>query len=735
MRKRFHPAGAALVAATVLAGCGGGEDPGGGLPPSAFPPPAVAFEVPGGTRELTYRWDGGPPVAWKGPPAGAVELPWGESGRVRDTRLYEPFHGEPAAGRFGGGRELAAGDVLSFQLGALALPFAVDFWIRPRANRAGQLLTAPGCFALERARDGALVLSLEGAGDLRVRSAAPLRAGAWHHVGVVVDGPELPAVRLVVDGVAAGRRYGEAGVPGLRALEFGGAVFVLDEVRVLERALTTDELAERFAPPLEPGEHVLTVDRDGETRAFPTWVGVIAKPALENEHDWRSGVRDHLALRDGVLRWTEGQWRRDRPDVRPLARTTHPTIYLGAHRIFVFGGETRDTHLPPMVNTNDTWIYRPDRRAWRRVAVDGPAPPPTCHQAAAFSPDHGVVLYPGGWRNDGPEKVTYDETWLYRVDEERWERRAPGGPELGPVSGTALAYHPPSRKFVMIYRREVLAYDPDADRWERLPYPRLEFESGEPIQYLPGSSPMTGFDPGTGQIVVFGGVVWSDGEPRFQDVTAHWDFEAGVIVVKDVGESPTPRVRSAFAYDAKRGRFVLFGGVRDQFSERHDDLWTYDAAAARWTRVDAADTPPVRGGFYGMAFDPELDRFLVLCGRHAPNRFLNEAVRLHLDPEAEARGTWVFDRAGFRERALLTCDLRLDGGAAAAFRFAASEDLAAWTPWSEAPADGRYLKVEVTLRPGRGAAPELLALGFVEAEPAAAPAGAARRTFEVVRGD
>ncbi len=711
------------ICGLLLAACA--HPPVGGEPAFRLEPPEVTFTPPRGAADLTYAWDGLPPVPRPSADGAAIVVPWGESGLAHGTRLYRPFHEGSVAGRFGAGRALAAGETLALETGRLEGPWTVDFWIRPDSAPSGsaeRVLHAPGAFELVRDREGHALLRIEGT---TLRSGTPLEAGRWHHVGVVADGPELAALRLVVDGEARGRRREDGESTLERGLEAGGLACVVDDLRVLSRALTTDELAERHAPPLQPGEHVLSVRSGDALHEIKTWVGVVRQPVLENASDWRLGVRDHLAVRDGRLRWTEGQWRRDRPDLRPLARTTHPTVYLGNHRVFVYGGETRDTHVWPWANTDDTWIYRTDLATWRRVAVDGPAPSPRCHQFAAYSPDHGIVLYPGGWQNDVDEAPKFDDTWVFHVEEERWEERHPSGDPLPELANRATLYHPGLRRFLLLRRPRVFAYDPDADRWDAFPWPKVEFEAGPRFRYDPGSSPMIGHDPDTGNVILFGGAVRVNDENLFQDVTAHWDVEGNTIVVKDVGEAPSPRVRSAFAHDSKRGRFVLFGGVQDQRSVRNDDLWTYDPAEARWTRTDAADSPSRRGGFYGMAYDEDLDRFFVLCGRSAVDRFLNDAWRLHLAPEAEGRGTWVFDRDAFPELRHLACDVRLPGEATASFRFASSSDLAEWSAWARKPPAGRYLKVEVTVKPGGAEAPEVLALGFAT-EHGADPIGATR---------
>ena len=83
-------------------------------------------------------------------------------------------------------------------------------------------------------------------------------------------------------------------------------------------------------------------------------------------------------------------------------------------------------------------------------------------------------------------------------------------------------------------------------------------------------SPIMGYDPETGLILRFGGAMLVDGEQVYTDTTALYDHAENRWTVLQLDLAPTPRVRAGFAYDTIRKRFVLFGGVRDQFSNRYD---------------------------------------------------------------------------------------------------------------------------------------------------------------------
>lgn len=95
--------------------------------------------------------------------------------------------------------------------------------------------------------------------------------------------------------------------------------------------------------------------------------------------------------------------------------------------------------------------------------------------------------------------------------------------------------------------------------------------------------------------------------------------------------APPARRHGAVAFDASRGRLVLFGGVREQDGEVLNDTWEWDGI--RWAEVPTNNRPGVRAG-HAMAFDPNLNRVVLFggdrnLGRTGPSFLLND--------------TWVYE--------------------------------------------------------------------------------------------
>ncbi len=705
----------------------------------------LEYTAPEGT--LAYAWDEGPSVPL--PQGAGRKIPFGEAGVTRDTRLYLPMSegiggttadASPNAvpvelrntawgpGRFGQAIELSS-ESSSLRVRSKTPPLFRDQWTfelwfnPPPAGKGGRVARAPGVFNLELDRNGHAVLEVQTTPPIALRSRAAARRGEWNFLACVLDGPEITALRMVLNGDPQVMRYEQK--PAAVGTELvlggdpqGGMGGWIDEVRVRSSATPTKELIERWTEGPEVGMHRLAIEKAQGKEQVQLWAHPLTEPVVDDQEAWSHGTHEHTLAVDGRLRWVPGHWEEIPAEKRPLARTTHPTVYIGDHRVFLWGGETRDTHLSPMVNTDDTWIFRTDSLEWERVFTEI-APDGACHQPAAYSPDHKVVLYAGGWRNDTKDWEEFSSTWLYYTEEGRWERREPKGHAFPATSNCGIYYDPILKEFLVFRagRGRVLAFDPDKNRWKLWPMPRYLDLEGDEIDYSPGGSFMVGYDPEREHVLIFGGGLGL-GEQSYQDITAIFDPKENSYTVLEPDTAPDPRVRSGFAYDTKRKHFVLFGGVLGQFSERKTDLWVFDPGTGQWQEHLASNTPSARGGYYGMAYDPDVDRFFLLCGRHAPEIFLDEVQSLHFDPTAWGRAEYVFDRRAFPQESEWFARWKQPGKSIVSFRFRASQDGVRWDSWNEdiaqvAKSDARFVQVAITLRAGaEGEVPELYAMGF-----------------------
>ena len=84
------------------------------------------------------------------------------------------------------------------------------------------------------------------------------------------------------------------------------------------------------------------------------------------------------------------------------------------------------------------------------------------------------------------------------------------------------------------------------------------------------------FDAARGKVILFGGV---DGTGAVRSDTWAWDGAAWSLLSPTT--SPAPRQRHAMAYDARRGKIVLFGGCTDCAAQTLAETWEWDGTL--WT--------------------------------------------------------------------------------------------------------------------------------------------------------
>lgn len=700
-----------------------------------------------GEELLAYRWDGGATVPFLA--AGTnLRIEFGERGLRPGTRLYLPAHSlfegavtgaseaasrdlALAGGRFGSGIEFRPSSFLRFRLPPQdpgLHGWTVSFWIRPEPLAFGRTLCVlPGAVEIALQADGRARAALLPSGE-RLTHAQRLAAREWAFIVVSYDASVTRKFQLGVGAASIGAttvgvRLAEPVPPRLAFdllagdLAGNGQGFsgILDELAVDATPTSTARTQRAFTRAPAPGNHVLELVTAAGLRSVAPAAGATTKLVLDDAAELALGMLAGVVVADGSLRWAPGRWRELEPETGvPPARTTHPLVPLGDRRMLTFGGETRDTHLGPMANSADTWIFDAATERWEQV-LGASAPAPRCHVPVAYSPDHDLVLLVGGWRNEIVPSELFDDTWVFHVGARRWERRFPGGNAIGRRSDHGLIYLPSLRRFLLMHGRQNRLYDPVANTWELMPVARALDESGQVVSYALGGSPTCGLDPATGQVLVFGGS-YGPTQTDFPDTTALYDVMANTYTVLDPPARPSGRVRPGFAYDPEHEVFVLFGGVRDQFSLRHDDLWIFDPRRRTWSEIQCSNRPSPRGGYYGMAYDEGADRFVLYGGRHSPVLWLDETWTLELDWTRPGTALYTFDRVQARHREAWFADVTTPGDSDVRFLFRSSGSGAEWSTWSPstAPSAGRrYLQVAAFLVPGsHGEVPSIRSMGL-----------------------
>lgn len=318
-------------------------------------------------------------------------------------------------------------------------------------------------------------------------------------------------------------------------------------------------------------------------------------------------------------------WKLLAPATVPPGRFSQKLAYDSARdRVVMFGGQT--TYGGTRVN--DTWEW--DGVNWTQVTPTTTPPPVRANYGLTYDPLRNRVVLFGGI---GASNVLLGDTWEY--DGTTWTERTIAGPSAR--SGASLTFDVGRGQVVMAGGTETWTLD--ASGWTQL-------STADPNRRFHAAA----YDTERQAVVIFGGLLstnaltnlvsllgattWStpsSSEPG--PSTGHrlvYDTRRGVVVMHKSGaaetweltgtswalaptvSSPTPnRTSFGLAYDAARGKVVLFGGGSTVNGARLADTWEYDGTT--WTQMSPAASPPARVG-QSMAYDPVRQRVIMYGG-------------------------------------------------------------------------------------------------------------------------
>lgn len=287
----------------------------------------------------------------------------------------------------------------------------------------------------------------------------------------------------------------------------------------------------------------------------------------------------------------------------------------GRGTVVLFGGLTTTFGWPRL---DDTWEWRGDTGRWER-RTPAVSPSPRDSAAIGYDPVRGVVVLMGGDLDEGVPEA--QDTWEWSGHSGQWTLRAETSP-IGPVQGSAMVFEPASGRMVLFgggseylgtLRNDMWEWRPEDGEWR----PRAQIDP-PPARAFAGMAR----DPATGKFVLFGGIGASAGADTWE-----WDGVTGQWALLAPVHSPPWRSFHAVAADVERGKVVVFGGALTS-SNFFGDTWEWDGLTRDWQLRTA--TGPLPREYPAMAYDPAAGR-LVLMGGYAPNSALS--------------GTWLYDGA------------------------------------------------------------------------------------------
>jgi MYXO-CTERM domain-containing protein len=136
------------------------------------------------------------------------------------------------------------------------------------------------------------------------------------------------------------------------------------------------------------------------------------------------------------------------------------------------------------------------------------------------------------------------------------------------------------------------------------------------------------FDSARGKVVLFGGLTTPVGGSPLGDT---WEWDGVSWVERTPAVAPSPRSSHDLAFDAHRGRVVLFGGSGAGLPNA--ETWEWDGTT--WTARTPTAAPSARAG-HAMAYDSTRERIVLFAGSST---------------HAVLRDTWEWDGAAWSLRA------------------------------------------------------------------------------------
>lgn len=301
--------------------------------------------------------------------------------------------------------------------------------------------------------------------------------------------------------------------------------------------------------------------------------------------------------------WDGTNWAASAPVAAPPARAAHAMSYDTASGQVVLSGGCRLTSSfrgkeCASAPLDDLWTW--DGTSW---TLQTPATRPSARaaHAMAYDPARGTLVVVGGVA-DSSQSLRGD-TW--DGDATGWLERSdvtspPGGAAL--LSDSQLGYAGSALAFDVARGNSVLF---DGDTWEL----GATGWSKRALATIPAVRGPLVYDAARANVVMFGSPTSGGGSETWTWDGLDWRRAASAI-------QPTSRVASAMAYDADRGRVVLFGGCASPdpstcAGSYLDDTWEWDGAS--WSAASPATRPPARIG-HALAFDAARGRIVLFGG-------------------------------------------------------------------------------------------------------------------------
>jgi hypothetical protein len=300
------------------------------------------------------------------------------------------------------------------------------------------------------------------------------------------------------------------------------------------------------------------------------------------------------------------------PDAAPPRRAHHALVYdAGREVVLLTAGSTPIEGGNRFRFFNDVWSF--DGRSWRLLGESGVK---LSGVGLAYDSKRARVVSLGGYTGRPLDAL---RAW----DGSEWNDLE-NHPE-GAAAEAGLAYDA-ARDRLVAFGGSVAQGRFGGTTWEHdgAAWTKVDAPVSPPARQAHAMA----YDSARRRTVIFGG----SGEPppggRRPKLGDTWEYDGRTWTRRDV-EGPSPRLAMGAAFDSKRGRLILFGGLGE--SGFLGDTWSWDGTA--WKRL--AETGPEARAMGALAYDAKRDRIVLFGGRKG-------------FPDGDLDDTWEFDGAAWR---------------------------------------------------------------------------------------
>ena len=285
-------------------------------------------------------------------------------------------------------------------------------------------------------------------------------------------------------------------------------------------------------------------------------------------------------------RYSAGTWTQLAPSVSPTGRSGAGLTFdfsPGDGFLLMVGGTEASYTSPDAI-----WAW--NAGAWFRTAPPSSlSPGPTQAGSMVYDPADGYVVFFGGF---GPSFSLSDATWTYRHGV--WTQLLIAGPP--PDWYAQMAYFPLEGYVLLFGGANGLnwTWAFHGGSWTELCASTCAYGFPAPSsRYGAGLA----FDPGSGDMILFGGSAYQGPTLGWQLVSETWAwFPVSVTsgywlnYTTFLGSSvPAPRIYPGMTYDAHDNEIVLYGGGNG--SAVFGDTWTMNDLFSGWSEVGSCGGP------------------------------------------------------------------------------------------------------------------------------------------------